>query len=204
LTSTGEAGESEPASPARGVDVAFERIDRWSAGLSHQLFRLGIYIMLPALVVLVTLDVVLRYVFDAPLQWARDVSGLFLLMSICSVLPHAWDRAYHIRMEVAYDRFPEKRRWQVDVLSAVSGIVFFGMIAVQAARYVPFMIRTGETGEDLLWPLWPYMAFMSVSAAVTVARIFANPSARRSPDANAAGATPGPSAAATPPGGIEP
>lgn len=166
------------------MDSAFAYVDRWSAAASHQLFRLGIYVMLPALVILVTLDVVLRYVFDSPLQWGRDVSGLFLLMAICAALPHAWDRSYHIRMEVVYDRFSENRKRQMDVLSAVSGIVFFGMIAVQGARYVPFMIRTGETGEDLLWPLWPYMAFMAFCALVTAARIFANPAAvagRRAP-----------------------
>lgn len=177
MTSTGEAEASEPVSPATGVDAAFARLDRWSTRASHELFRLGIYVFQPALVILVTLDVVLRYVFDAPLQWARDVSGILLLMGICAALPHAWDRSYHIRMEVVYDRFSAKRKRLVDVLSASSGIVFFGMMAVQAARYVPFMIRTGETGEDLLWPLWPYMAFMAVCAAVTVARLLANPGA---------------------------
>jgi hypothetical protein len=55
-------------------------------------------------------------------------------------------------------------------------VVFFGLMAFQAAAYVPFMMRTGETGEDLLWPLWPYMAFMSVCAALTVVRLVANPS----------------------------
>jgi TRAP-type C4-dicarboxylate transport system permease small subunit len=155
-----------------------------SSRASHGLFRLGIFVMLPALVVLVTADVVLRYVFDSPLQWARDVSGLFLLMSISAALPHAWDRSYHIRMEVVYDRLPVARRRLVDVLSVVSGIVFFGMMAVQGARFVPFMMRTGETGEDLLWPLWPYMAFMAACALVTVGRLFANPapSSRASTD----------------------
>jgi TRAP-type C4-dicarboxylate transport system permease small subunit len=96
-------------------------------------------------------------------------------MSIAAALPHAWDRAYHIRMEVVYDRFPAGWRRAVDVLSAVTGVVFFGLMAAQAAAYVPFMIRTGETGEDLLWPLWPYMAFLALCAALTVARLVANP-----------------------------
>jgi TRAP-type C4-dicarboxylate transport system permease small subunit len=202
LTSTGGSGGSEPAASASWLDATFTRVDRWSAQASRQLFRLGIYIMLPALVVLVTLDVVLRYVFDSPLQWARDVSGLLLLMSICAVLPHAWDRSYHIRMEVVYDRFSPRRKQQMDVLSAVSGIVFFGMIALQAARYVPFMIRTGETGEDLLWPLWPYMAFMAACALVTATRIFANPAAASSSHAAAALATPVVGAVLPPPDGI--
>jgi TRAP-type C4-dicarboxylate transport system permease small subunit len=165
----------DPEAAASGFDAALRVADVWSAKLSHQLFRLGIYVMLPALVVLVTTDVVLRYVFDAPLQWARDVNGLFLLMSIAAALPHAWDRAYHIRMEVVYERFPPGLKRSVDVLSAFAGVVFFGLMAFQAAAYVPFMMRTGETGEDLLWPLWPYMAFMAFCAALAVVRLVVNP-----------------------------
>jgi TRAP-type C4-dicarboxylate transport system permease small subunit len=173
------------------LDAALRVADVWSARLSRHLFRLGIHVMLPALVVLVTADVVLRYVFDAPLQWARDVNGLFLLMSIAAALPHAWDRAYHIRMEVAYERFPSRLKRSVDVLSAFAGVVFFGLMAFQAAAYVPFMVRTGETGEDLLWPLWPYMAFMSMCAALTVVRLIANPSMAGSHAGEAAVVAPG-------------
>ena len=156
-------------------DAAASQIDQWSARGSQRLFELGVYVMMPALVVLVTLDVALRYVFNAPLQWGRDVNGLLLLMTIFCALPHAWDRAYHIRMEVFYLRLSSARRRGVDVLAALAGIAVFGLMAVQGARFVPFMIGTGETGEDLDLPLWPFMGFLSVCAFVMVARVFANP-----------------------------
>ena len=168
----------EGATPDGGVawlDRAADRIDRWSERASYGLFRFGIYVTMPALVGLVTLDVALRYVFNAPLQWGRDVNGLLLLMTIFCALPHAWDRGYHIRMEVFYARFsPARRRW-VDVLASVSGIIFFGLMAVQGARFVPFMIGIGETGEDLDFPLWPFMGFLSLCALVVVTRLFSNP-----------------------------
>ena len=157
------------------LDVAAELVDRWSERLSYELFRLGIYVTMPALVVLVTLDVFLRYVFNAPLEWGRDVNGLLLLMTIFSALPHAWDRGYHIRMEVLHSRLSGKARRRADVLAAVSGIIVFGLMAVQGARFVPFMIATGETGEDLRIQIWPFMAFLSLCALVLVARLFANP-----------------------------
>ena len=157
------------------LDLAAERIDRWSERLSYELFRLGLYVTMPGLVVLVTLDVALRYLFNAPLQWGRDVNGLLLLMTIVCAIPHAWDRAYHIRMEVFYIRLSSARRRRVDVLASVAGIVVFGLMAVQGARFVPFMIGTGETGEDLDLPLWPFMGFLSVCVFVMVARVFANP-----------------------------
>lgn len=169
----------QPAEPTvRGsgpLDRAAEALDRLSERASSGLFRFGIYVTMPALVVLVSLDVLLRYAFNAPLQWARDVNGLLLLISIFCALPHAWDRAYHIRMEVFYSRFTTARRRLADVLSSFAGVVFFGFVAVQAARFVPFMIQTGETGEDLDFVLWPFMGVVSVCALVMVARVFSNP-----------------------------
>ena len=170
-----EAGEGGEA--LARLDRAAAWVDRVSERVSWELFRLGIYVALPALVVLVTADVTLRYVFNAPLQWARDVNGLLLLVSIFCALPHAWDRAYHIRMEVFYIRLAREKRRRLDVLSAVAGIVFFGLMGLQGARYVPFMIQTGETGEDLLLPIWPFMGFLAVCSFVMVARLFANPAA---------------------------
>ena len=161
------------------LDLAAEHIDRWSERVAHGLFRLGVYVTMPALVALVTLDVVLRYLFNAPLQWGRDVNGLLLMMTIFCALPHAWDRAYHIRMEVFYERLSGARRRSVDVLASVAGIIVFGLMGVQGARFVPFMITTGETGEDLDLPLWPFMGFLSACAFVMVARVFANPAGVR-------------------------
>jgi TRAP-type C4-dicarboxylate transport system permease small subunit len=157
------------------LDLAAERVDRWSERASLALFRMCVYVTMPGLVVLVTLDVALRYLFNAPLQWGRDANGLLLLMTIFCALPHAWDRAYHIRMEVFYIRLSRERRRGVDVLASVAGIVVFGLMAVQGARFVPFMFTTGETGEDLNLPLWPFMSFLSACAFVMVARVFANP-----------------------------
>lgn len=170
----GEEGTAEEASVS-GIDAAAAWLDRTSERVSFALFRIGIYIAMPALVGLVTLDVTLRYVFDAPLQWARDANGLLLLTALFCSLPHAWDRAYHIRMEVFYDRLADRGRRRVNVLSAVAGIVFFGFMAVQGARFVPFMIHTGETGEDLALPIWPAMAMLAFCALVMVARLFSNP-----------------------------
>lgn len=160
---------------ASWLDRAADLVDRASERVSYEMFRFGIYVMMPALVVLVTLDVFLRYVFNAPLEWARDVNGLFLIIALFCALPHAWDRAYHIRMEVFYTRFTTEHRRMADVLSSVTGIIFFGFMAVQGALFVPFMMQTGETGEDLDFVLWPFMGIVSLCAFVMVLRVFSNP-----------------------------
>ncbi|MDX1396674.1 MAG: TRAP transporter small permease [Gemmatimonadota bacterium] len=158
--------------------MILDRIDRWSDAASRALFRLASYVGLPSLVVLVTLDVVLRYAFDAPLRWGRNVNGLLLLISMFSALPHAWDRGYHIRMEILYNRTRGAFRGWADVVSALTGIVVLGMLAVQSWLFVPYMARTGETGEELLVPIWPAMGFMGLCALVFVGRMLSNPTGR--------------------------
>ena len=155
-----------------------ESLDRWSARASRWLYNMGVYGALPALLVLVTLDVVLRYGFNSPLQWGRDANGLLLLITIFSALPHAWDEGYHIRMEIIHARLSARWTSAADVLSAMAGFFFFLLLSAQAMMFSRYMFLTGETGEDLNAPLWPFMVFVAVSGLVLAARLLANPSSR--------------------------
>ncbi len=162
-------------SPLQLLDAGLASGDAWSDRISKVLFRVAVDAALPALMALVTLDVVLRYVFNSPLPWGRDVNGLLLLITVFSSLPHAWDRGYHIRMEVFYDRLQGRARNWADVSTGVFGILFFAFMGVQALRFTPYMAATGETGEDLLIPVWPFMAYMGFCSLVLAARLLANP-----------------------------
>ncbi len=154
-----------------------EALDRWSEQASRWLYNLGVYGALPALFILVTLEVVLRYVFNAPLQWSRDANGLLLLITLFSTLPYAWDHSYHIRMEIIYERLSLGWRGLADVLSALAGFVFFFLLTMQALLFARYMFLTNETGEDLDAPLWPFMLFVALCGIVFSARLLANPSA---------------------------
>ena len=159
------------------LDAALVRLDSLSKAASRGLHRLGVYVALPTLLGLVTLDVLLRYLFNAPLSWGRDANGLLLLVTLFSCLPHAWDRGYHIRMEIFYARMSSRTRRIANALTGFAGAVFFGAMGIQALGFVPYMIATEETPEDLLIPLAPFMAFMGFASLVFAARLLSNPGA---------------------------
>jgi TRAP-type C4-dicarboxylate transport system permease small subunit len=164
------------------LDRALTLLDRGSARASAWLYALGVYGALPALLGLVTVDVLLRYLFNAPLQWSRDANGLLLLVVLFSALPAAWDRGHHIRMEIFYLRLPARWRVAADTISALAGVTFFALLTVQAVEFTRYMAFIGETGEDLEAPLWPAMAFVAISGTVFVARLIANPTVVRTTD----------------------
>tara|TARA_Y100000758_G_scaffold287117_1_gene238293 strand:- start:49 stop:627 length:579 start_codon:yes stop_codon:yes gene_type:complete len=163
-------------SPLAPLDAGLQVVDAWSNRISIALFRVAVDFALPALMAVVTLDVILRYVFNSPLPWGRDVNGVLLLVATFSALPHAWDKGYHIRMEVFYSRLHGRGRDLADVVTGAAGILFFALMGVQALRFTPYMANTGETGEDLLLPIWPFMAYMGFCSLVLAARLLGNPS----------------------------
>ena len=152
-------------------------LDRGSARAAAALYAIGARAALPALLAFVTLEVVLRYGFNSPMQWSRDVTGLLLLVTLFSTLPHAWDRGFHIRMEILHRRLRGRWRNLADAVSALAGLVFFGLMSVQALGFARYMFATGETGEDLNVALWPFMVYVAVCGLVLCARLVANPEA---------------------------
>lgn len=157
-------------------------LDRGSARAAATLYAIGVRAALPALLAFVTLEVVLRYGFNSPLHWSRDVNGLLLLITLFSTLPHAWDRGFHIRMEIVHRRLRGCWRSVADALSALAGLVFFGLMSVQAVSFARYMFVTGETGEDLSVALWPFMVYVAVCGLVLCARLVANPEAAHEAD----------------------
>ena len=160
------------------VARGFDTLDKATLRASEWLYAIGVYGALPALLGLVTVDVALRYFFNAPLQWSRDANGLLLLMTLFSALPAAWDRGHHIRMEIFYLRFRPRGRVIADVLSALAGLTTFGLLAVQGLVFASYMAGTGETGEDLELELWPFMGYIAICGTVFVGRLIANPTVK--------------------------
>ena len=151
------------------------RLDSTTERASRALHLLGSRVCLPVLVVLVAVDVVLRYIFAAPLAWGRDLSGVLLLLVLFLSMPYCWDRGQHIRMDMLYDRAGS---WTVSLahaLTVTGAVLSFGLLAAQSFRFLPYMMATHEAAEDLPWPLWPLMAVMGTCSLLFVLRAIARP-----------------------------
>lgn len=124
--------------------------------------RMVIFVFIPALGFIITLDVILRYVFNAPLAWSHDVNGLLLLMAFFASVTHSWNEGRQIRMEVIYNRLKGPFRETANLITILTGMLFFGLLGFRCLQEIPEMIRTGETGLMLMIPLWPFKALMGL------------------------------------------
>jgi TRAP-type transport system small permease protein len=136
----------------------WNRFGRMVETISTHFQNFGVIVCLPILTALIALDVILRYIFNAPLVWAHEATGLLLLLVFLLSIIACWQQKKHIRMELLYERFPRRVRAFADGISAVTGMIVFGMLAIQVSREIPYVIQTRETMQDLPIPIWPFKA----------------------------------------------
>jgi TRAP-type C4-dicarboxylate transport system permease small subunit len=138
------------------------RISDSLENLSSFLHMVGILICLPTLAGVVFLDVILRYFFNSPLAWGYEANGILLFLVFLLSIGVCWEERKHIRMELFYERFPPKLKILSDSLSALTGILIFGLLGYQAVKEIPYMIRTNESMRDLPIPIWPFKALLAI------------------------------------------
>ena len=143
-----------------------ERLISVIESISLALHKTVIIVFLPAMGVLITIDVILRYAFDAPFIWGTEANGLLLLIVFFGSLTYCWVSKRHIRMELIYGRFKGKLRVWADIFAASTAMLFFGMLGIQALREVPHMLKINETGEMFLIPLWPFKVYMGLCSVL--------------------------------------
>lgn len=108
--------------------------------------------------VIMTIEVVARYIFDSPTVWANQLSQLIFGGLIVMGGAYALLHRCHTRMDIIYNHLPSDRaRAIVDVISSGLFFLFTGMLLYYSTPHVWGLIKTDGRVHDYLWPVrvWP-------------------------------------------------
>ena len=124
-------------------------------------------VLLSALMLLTTVDVVSRYIFNWPLRGAFEITELLLLSLIFAGLPLASRAGEHVTLDFI-DRplTPWGRRLLRRLMDLVCGTVLLGLawrVWVKADKIAAY----GDTTEVLRLPVSPFVYVMALMVAVT-------------------------------------
>ncbi len=126
-----------------------------------------------AIMLIVVVDVVLRYVFAAPLSWSHDVIGMYLVALVFfAALADTFRRGGHIRI----DLFESLRRSRAYALGEIVGlclaILFFVLIArlMVGAGWEGFLASEVMDGA-IPWPTWPPQFIGAAGVGMLILRL---------------------------------
>lgn len=128
------------------------------------------------MMLLMVAEVVLRYLFAAPLSWSVGFVSNYLLVAFFFLgLPYTVREGAHISIDLVHQRLP--LRWQRVCTRAATalGIVFFSALAYGGVLLTADAFARGDApppgSAELPWPVWTSTVMVPIGCAVVVLRL---------------------------------
>ena len=113
------------------------------------------------LMLLTVVAVVMRYVFNAPILGAQDISEISLAVVVFLGIPYCGWTGGHVAVDLISTVVGESRLRYTDTLMRLVGAVLFGFVAWQAMRQGLDALEYGDATNLVDIPHYPFMFLMS-------------------------------------------
>lgn len=158
----GVSHEPAPSGFARGINK--------TADIS---LAVSMYILYPAILVVILIDVIGRNFFGTPLSWAIEGSGLFLIGAIFLAVPRVELDKTHILLDILYANYSERTKRVCDMLTRVIASLWMLGATIRSAMEIPTAFMLNESGADFRYPFWPIRVVMTIAFLIlTLALIY--------------------------------
>jgi TRAP-type mannitol/chloroaromatic compound transport system permease small subunit len=139
----------------RKVLQTIDNISEWAGRLASW-FAVG-------LVLLVVLEVFMRYAVKQTLMWSTETDLMFGTTIYCAGWAYAHRHNAHIRIDILYLQMPPRVRATFDVVGTFFLFFPVALVFIQSSfRYMMRSLIMGELSNVSFWypPIWPWRAIV--------------------------------------------
>ena len=121
-----------------------------------------------AIVVLMAIDVLLRYAFSIGSVWSQELEWHLLAPLVLFGMTYALQKGDHVRVDVLYARYPAAGKAAVDLVAALLAVAIAAFVIRYSIAYVQQSYAIGEISADPggLTHRWVLKAFIPLGFAV--------------------------------------
>lgn len=101
-----------------------------------------------AIVVLMAVDVLLRYSFSIGSVWAQELEWHLLAPLVLFGMTYALQKGEHVRVDIFYARYSPRGQAAVDVLGALLAIAMAGLVIRYSINFVQQSYAINEISAD--------------------------------------------------------
>ncbi|WP_254694473.1 TRAP transporter small permease [Alloyangia pacifica] len=116
---------------------------------------------------IITTSVIMRRFFNSPVHITEDMVGLMLSAMLFLAMPLVTLRAEHVRVSIVADALQSRIPRLLRTAAMLVGVVFFGWILLESIPWFEFAWKRTLKSETARVLLYPWMAALPLSVAVT-------------------------------------
>jgi C4-dicarboxylate transporter, DctM subunit len=148
---------------------------KWLDIISGKLNTLGAVISGTAVIILgiiVTYDVIMRYVFHSPTIWVADASMLLCIMSVFFAVGYVMRDKSHISVTLITDQLSDRNRIIFSILSLIFSGFYSCVLLWKGAEVTIAQFLSGElTGFGIRYPIAVLRSFIPLGAIILLLEI---------------------------------
>jgi C4-dicarboxylate transporter, DctM subunit len=148
------------------VESLLDTIDRRSVLVTQRLAVVGVFAML-AVAFTTIVDILLRWLFNAPIPGASEVMGLALGVAVSACFPSGAALRVNLTIEMLGGKVPPRMIAWLKVVGALSLLVFYGFVAWRVSLYAQALQARGVATTYVQMPVYPYVWAIAFFVACT-------------------------------------
>lgn len=119
------------------------------------------FVLYPAMVAVITIDVTGRFLFHSPLSWGTEGSGLIQIMAIFLACAFVESTDAHIQLDILYSKFSSRGKCLVKLLTCITAGIWVSMLTSRSFSEIFVSMDMLESGMDVTIPFWPIRVVMT-------------------------------------------
>ncbi len=105
--------------------------------------------------IILTYEVVVRYVFNAPTIWVQETSTYLYMWTMLAAASYTLQTRKHVHVDLLIDRLPARPKALLEAATSAVGMLFCAIVSVQAYEMIAATVRFGKvSATPLRVPLW--------------------------------------------------
>jgi TRAP-type C4-dicarboxylate transport system permease small subunit len=112
------------------------------------------------MMLLTTTDVAGRYLFNAPITGAFELTEYLVLILIFSFLCNAQSHKDHVSVDLLFNKLPKKIRNGANILNHVACLLLSALIVWMSILKALELKEVGEASPNLVIPVYPFVFFL--------------------------------------------
>ncbi|MEG2173433.1 MAG: TRAP transporter small permease [Desulfovibrionaceae bacterium] len=155
-------------------EVARSPFVRFINKLSDISSGVSTYLVYPAILLVIIVDVIGRNFFLTPLSWATEGSSLFLIAAIFLAVGRVELEHDHIILDILYAHYSPQTKMKCDIFTRSLAALWMTGATIRSAIEIPTSIVLRESGQDFRYPYWPLRVLMTIGFLVLTLCLIAN------------------------------
>ncbi len=120
-----------------------------------------------AMMLTISFDVAMRYLFNAPTTWSFEVNRYMLIMVVFMGGPWTLTAGGHVSVDLFTENMDSKKRVLLDIVTSIMACIYMLMFTWESVVFTWDAWENAiRSTEYLAWPLWPIRIFLVIGGGL--------------------------------------